>query len=192
MTASTVFGSTGGGVQLRASRSRSPWYMPQSSSTRLPSVVSMRCLLPVTTPAAPIKVMAAINAPSCRFFFDECGWTQVVRFPELRDATVDKRLGIRIVDQVRPGDLAEFRHDAFQLVGHTARAGQHADHLALVVSDAEFAERARAAASDDDDVGRMDVMHFAAHKPAAGIDDDIVGVDRRLILVDVFAARERR
>src|SRR4029077_15970051 len=127
--------------------------MPQSSSTRLPSVVSIRCLLPVTTPAAPINVIDAINAPLCGFLFNESGWPQVVRFPEFGDAIVHERLRIRVVDQSRPRDLAELWHDAFKLVGHTARIREHADHLALVVRDAEFTERSRAAARDDDSVG---------------------------------------
>src|SRR5665647_2117057 len=56
-------GSTGSGFQLRRRHVLSPWYRPQSTIVRRPSL-SRRNLLPVTVPVAPRKVSVATMASS--------------------------------------------------------------------------------------------------------------------------------
>src|SRR3954467_11757193 len=61
MTASISRAGIGSGSQLRSRHSFGPWNMPQSTSTWNPPVL-MRCLEPVTVPAAPKNCMYVIRS----------------------------------------------------------------------------------------------------------------------------------
>src|SRR5207245_1476902 len=83
-------------------------------------------------------------------------------------------------------DLDQLRQDRRD----AARALENADELALVVGDGELAERARAAAHDDDDVARADVGDFPTHQAAAGVDDDVEIGPGTAVLVQVLVERQ--
>src|SRR6202163_674696 len=194
--ASVDAGGTGSGTWLSACVACVPCNSPQSTYTCLPLASVRRCLLPVTVPAAPTNVSSATG-----FLRDDFGVRDLRRHRDAararlaliaRQTRVDEPFGIGVFDQRGARGLLHELRDAREIVRDAAGVAQHADQLALVVRDAELAQRAAAPADEQHEVGAVDVVRLAAHQPRAGEHDRRIRVERRLEHVDVLFARARR
>ena len=78
------------------------------------------------------------------------------------------------------------------MIGNTAAVFEHADDLALVVSDGELVERAGGAANDQHDVRRADVDDVAPFVAETGINNHIGAVVGQPIAPDMLPMILRR
>ncbi len=122
--------------------------------------------------------------------FAETGWPTVMLCQVNMQKLIDEFCGVVAVNDSGTGFLVTGGKDIRDECRDASGAAEDADQLSFVIGNRQFAECAAAATHDHDDVRGADVDDLATHQAAAGEDQHVVKLGRRMVLVQMLVQAE--